>query len=185
VAGRGPSATFAVCRVRAEAPEAVTLLFDDPAWHEVEAAWLAARPAPQGHMSSMDPRRPTGTLLCLDVNETAYTAGPATHAAARVRFAVWREGREQGLGELRPHADGSFMVEVPADTPLVIEAYDETGRLVRRCPPLVWLRPGENRACVGCHEPHHRAPRNVRPLAANEPPAKLELPPPALAGTTP
>lgn len=183
--GRGLSDTFAVFRVRADAPEAVTPLFDDPAWHEVEAAWLAARTPPQGHMSTVDPQRDSGTMLCLNVNETSYTAGPATNGAARLRFAVWRDGREQVLGELRPHADGSFLVDLPVDVPLAIEAFDAEGRRVRRCPPLVWLRPGENRACVGCHEPHHRAPRNVRPLAANTAPVKLTAPNPALAGTTP
>ncbi len=183
--GRGLSDTFAVYRVRADAPDAVTPLFDDPAWHEVEAAWLAARTPPQGHMSTVDPQRPTGTVLCLDVNETSYTAGPATNAAARVRFAALRDGREQVLGELQPHPDGSFLVDVPADVPLVIEAWDDEGRRVRRCPPLVWVRPGENRACVGCHEPHHRAPRNVRPLAANTAPLTLKSPAPALAGNEP
>lgn len=182
---RSPSDTFAVFRVRADAPDTVTPLFDDPAWHEVEAAWLAARPRPQGHKSSLDPRRATGTVLCLDVNETSFTEGPATNPAARVRFAARSQGAERVLGELQPHADGSFLVELPADVPLVIEAFDATGRLVRRCPPIFWVRPGENRGCVGCHEPHHRAPRNARPLAANRAPVSLTSPPPALAGPVP
>ncbi len=182
---RGPGESFAVFRVRADAPDTVTPLFDDPAWHEVEAARLAARPRPQGHMSTLDPRRTTGTVLCLDVNETSLSEGPATNPAARVRFAARSQDTEQVLGELQPHADGSFLLELPADVPLVIEAFDAAGRLVRRCPPIFWVRPGENRGCVGCHEPHHRAPRNSRPLAANRAPVSLTPPPPALAGPVP
>lgn len=182
---RSRSKTFAVFRVRADDPDTVTPLFDDPTWHEVEAAWLAARPAPQGHMSTLDPQRTTGTVLCLDVNETSFTHGPATNPAARVRFAARRQDADQALGELQPQADGSFLVTLPADVPLVIEAFDAEGRLVRRCPPLFWVRPGENRGCVGCHEPHHRAPRNQRPLAANRAPVPLTSPPPALAGPVP
>jgi hypothetical protein len=185
LAGRGHPDTFGVYRVRADAAETVTLLFDDPAWHEVEALRLAPRPWPQGHISAMTPERASGTVLCLDVNETSYTSGPATNRAARVRLAQWTDAGEQVLGELKPHADGSFMVELPADVPLVIEALDAAGAVVRRCPPLVWVRSGENRACVGCHEPHNYAPRNVRPLAANLPPATLQPPGPALAGKQP
>jgi hypothetical protein len=185
LAGRGPTDTFGVYRVRADVAETVTLLFDDPAWHEVEAMRLAPRPWPQGHISTMTSVRATGTLLCLDVNETSYTAGPSTNPAVRVRLAQWTGEGEQVLGELKPHADGSFMVELPADVPLVIEALDAAGAVVRRCPPLVWVRPGENRACVGCHEPHNYAPRNVRPLAANLPSAVLQPPGPALAGKQP
>jgi hypothetical protein len=32
---------------------------------------------------------------------------------------------------------------------------------------MIWVRPAENRTCVGCHEPHNRAPHNHRPLAVN------------------
>lgn len=181
-AGPSPTDSFGVYRVRADAANTATLVFDDPAWHEVEAMWLAPRPWPQGHISNMRPERDRGTMLCLDVNETSYTSGPATNSAVRVRLAVLAGGDERVLGELKPQADGSFMTEVPADVPLVIEALDASGAVVRRCPPLVWVRPGENRACVGCHEPHNRAPRNVRPLAANYPPTTLKPPGPTLAG---
>ena len=181
VTGRAKDGTFAIHRVRADATSAGEPLFDDPAWHEIEAMRLAPRPEPQGHISAMAPTRSTGTLLCLDVNETSYTTGPATNRAVRVRLHATADNSPRLLGEFKPHADGSFMVEAPTDVPLAIEALDETGRVVRRCPPLVWVRAGENRACVGCHEPHHRSPRNARPLAANEAPVALVPPPVPLA----
>ena len=73
------------------------------------------------------------------------------------------------------HEDGSFMAEVPADVALGFEALDEAGNVVRRLPPSVWVRPGENRGCIGCHEPHGLAPRNRRPLAVKEPPVAVGL----------
>lgn len=185
VAGRALSGSFAVHRVRAETAVAGEPLFDDPAWHDIEAMRLAPRPPPQGHLSTMSPQRQTGTVLCLNVNETSYTTGPATNAAARIRLAAGAGDPARLLGEIEPHADGSFLVDLPADVPFAIEALDDAGRVLRRCPPLVWVRAGENRSCIGCHEPHNRAPRNLRPLAANHPPLKLELSPPALARTQP
>jgi hypothetical protein len=47
--------------------------------------------------------------------------------------------------------------------------------LLRHQPPFLWLQPGENRACVGCHEPRNHAPRNTRPLAAQLEPARLDF----------
>lgn len=185
VAGRTLSGSFAVHRARAGAAAADAPLFDDPAWHDIEAMRLAPRTPPQGHISTMTPNRPNGTVLCLNVNETSYRTGPATNAATLIRLTTGAGDQARVLGELEPYADGSFMVDLPADVPLGIEALDEAGQVLRRCPPLVWVRAGENRACVGCHEPHNLAPPNRRPLAANHPPVKLERPSPALATTQP
>jgi hypothetical protein len=65
------------------------------------------------------------------------------------------------------------MAEVPSDIPLGFETMDAAGEVLMRLPPTVWVRPGENRSCVGCHEPHNRSPRNIRPLAAQQPPVRL------------
>ena len=68
-----------------------------------------------------------------------------------------------------------FMAEVPADVPLGFEALDENGRVLRREAPMVWVRPGENRSCIGCHEPRNRSPHNHRPLAVSVPMPCLSL----------
>ena len=72
-------------------------------------------------------------------------------------------------------ADGSFLAEVPADVPLGFETLDDNGRVLRREAPMIWVRPAENRSCIGCHEPHNRAPHNHRPLAVNVPIPCLDL----------
>jgi hypothetical protein len=74
-------------------------------------------------------------------------------------------GRCRSLGEVPVQEDGSFMAEVPADTPLGFEALNQEGEILRRVEPVVWVRPGENRSCTGCHAAHNRAPHNHRPLA--------------------
>jgi hypothetical protein len=61
------------------------------------------------------------------------------------------------------------MAEVPADLPLGFEALDDHRQVLRRVAPMIWLRPGENRSCVGCHAPHNHSPHNQRPLAVRVP----------------
>ena len=73
--------------------------------------------------------------------------------------------RAPRAGEVPVQEDGSFMAEVPADTPLGFEALNQEGEILRRVEPVVWVRPGENRSCTGCHAAHNRAPHNHRPLA--------------------
>jgi hypothetical protein len=75
------------------------------------------------------------------------------------------------------HADGSFIAEVPADMPLGFETLDAQGHVLRSTPPVVWVRAGENRSCVGCHEPHAHSPHNLRPLAVRFPtPRRTDAP---------
>ena len=74
-------------------------------------------------------------------------------------------------------ADGSFMAEVPADTPLGFEALNQEGEILRRVEPLFRVQPGENRSCIGCHAAHNRAPHNHRPLAVNTAVACLRVEP--------
>ena len=82
-------------------------------------------------------------------------------------------------------ADGSFLAEVPADTPLGFESLDADGRVLHRLAPSLWLRPGENRSCLGCHQPYNRSPRNLRPIAASFPPILLKEKPQTVAQKAP
>jgi hypothetical protein len=47
--------------------------------------------------------------------------------------------------------------------------------LLRHQPAFLWLQPKENRGCVGCHEPRNHSPRNIRPLATQREPARLDF----------
>lgn len=70
-----------------------------------------------------------------------------------------------GYAEIEP--DGSFKIEVPAETPLAIAVLDSEGRAF--APHTNWLqvRPGETRTCNGCHNPRRAAPVNVAPITGN------------------
>ncbi len=172
-------ATFAVYRLSAGTVRLGTPVFDDPTRNEVEAI-SATRPVrPLGRLSNVDPTRTDATLLCLDAHlSDRPVQGPnnPTNRGTHLRVVAYggpTPNVPRILGEVRLQSDGSAMAMVPADLPLAIELLDADRNILRRCPPAFWLRPGENRSCVGCHEPHNRAPENNRPLAVREPPVKL------------
>lgn len=135
---------------------------DEIFYYDLEAVAIRPRPAPTGHMSSVSESKKTGIILCMDAN---YHRSGTTKATV-VRVTARVNGREKVLGEVPLQRDGSFIAEVPSDTLLGFETL-EGGRVVHRQPPSLWVRPGENRSCIGCHEPYNRSPRNLRPQAAN------------------
>ncbi|MCL4177160.1 MAG: hypothetical protein KJ072_05385 [Verrucomicrobia bacterium] len=176
--GQGTEATYGVYVWSPQTTNQAssTLIFDDPQWHEVEVAARRPGPKPMGRLSTVNENMPTGLLLCLDANYTGTTSSQEGMAATRVRFLrPSPEGALEWLGEIPLQADGSFLAEVPANTLLGLETLDDAGQVVSRLPPAFWVRPGENRSCVGCHEPHSTCPENRRPLAVRHPPARLEL----------
>jgi hypothetical protein len=148
-------------------------LFLDPSWDIVEAESVSSSIAPMGHMSAIMAGKNIGTVLCLNANFIRPTTNGTTAVRAeRVRVLTTDAGAGvRLLGEVPLQADGSFMAEVPADIPLGFESVDAQGQVVQYLPPTVWVRPAENRSCIGCHEPFNRSPRNIRPLAATLPPA--------------
>jgi len=87
------------------------------------------------------------------------------------------------LGEAEVHADGSAFFTAPAHTPLYFQCVDENGCVVQTMRSWATLQPGENAACVGCHESKNSAPipytgatqalkKGAQPLAAFHGPAR-------------
>ena len=141
-----------------------------------------------GHISALVPAKQTGTILCLNANFTRQQGANRAPAAKAVRVRVLAgsgQGSARALGEVPLRADGSFLAEVPADTPLGFESLDAEGRVMHRLAPSIWVRPGENRSCLGCHEPYNRSPRNLRPIAAFFPPVPLTEKPQTVAQKAP
>jgi len=133
-------------------------------------------PAPPMLTSVVNTGRRTGTLLCLDVRSSrlASVASLPPDAIASVRVSVIESEASAGSGsflvEAPVHPDGSFFVEVPADTPLRLTLIGRAGESLASFDSGVWVRPNENRGCIGCHEEQDRVPENRAPLAVQDPP---------------
>ena len=166
---------WAVTRVNPGVPAPGQTIFHEPDWNEVEAVPVKAHPAPMGHITAIMPAKPYGTILCLNADFTRKSSSNSVPVGktAKVRILIPNEGRVEALGEVPVQADGSFMAEVPAETPLGFETLDSQGKVLQRSQPFFWVHPGENRSCIGCHEPYNRTLRNIRPMAASLPPVVL------------
>src|SRR5262249_38038143 len=97
-------------------------------------------------------------------------------ARARIAPAAARRGVPPAPPIDAPvQADGSFFAEVPADTVLEIALLRPDGSTVASLHSGVWVRPGENRGCVGSHGSAGHAPPTHRPMAL-APPAPSPTP---------
>ncbi len=178
----GPNAAIAAYRPGARAPFALrrveggrlgATFYADARFHLVDPAAAAARPAPLGFVSVVDTAKATGELYALSLYDGA--AAPPPGAAARVRVV----GARSVLGEASVEADGSFRLELPGDTPVRLQGVDAEGRPVTALSGWMWLRPGEQRGCVGCHENREFAPENRVALAITKPAVRLGIDAPA------
>ena len=68
--------------------------------------------------------------------------------------------RTRPLGEAEVEEDGSFYVNVAGDVPFYIETLDKNGQVLTTMRAWMWVRSGDQRGCVGCHENKELAPEN-------------------------
>jgi mono/diheme cytochrome c family protein len=108
-----------------------------------------------------------------DPADPAYHCAPARFVRA-IRAMAPQEGMsgmreaigetdfepQQILGYAQVEPDGSFKLEVPADTPLALSIVDAKGRALQTHLNWIQVRPGERRTCDGCHSPRRGASIN-------------------------
>ena len=66
------------------------------------------------------------------------------------------------LGDAEIHADGSALFEVPAMESIYLQVLDARGRVIQTSRTWDTLQPGEQKACVGCHD---KSNGNFHPFA--------------------
>jgi len=136
---------------------------DNPASaNSVEPVIVAPRIAPTRFPSGLVPTRTTGNLLCLNAH-VSRTPLPALPLHTVRIYTEGNRGTSQLLGETAVEPDGSFFIEVPADKPIRMELLDVAGRTIRAEREWFWMRPSEQRICVGCHAGPEHAPENKVP----------------------
>jgi hypothetical protein len=193
--GQGASGVFCFDLDKGECD----LVFDSPDYHDVQAQVVRARPRPDGHSTVVEPSKySTGIFYGLNCYDADARMSPyltkGTFQRLRVIEGVPRAAAEPGsdpscgggpqgpfiprrlIGEAPIEADGSFNVEVPADTPVLLQALDEHGLALGTCGWL-WVKQREARACIGCHEDPELTPENQYVLALRRPSNRLTLPP--------
>ncbi|QOY86145.1 HzsA-related protein [Paludibaculum fermentans] len=149
-----------------------TPLYDSPEFDELQAKVVGPHEQPDGRGTVVETEAPSGHLYCLSV----YTSDrPAAAGSIRkVRVLTGPEAAPVRLGELAVEADGSFHLEIPANTKVKLQTLDAAGQVMRSS-GWVWVRNKENRGCIGCHEDPELAPENVEAQAVIKKPVRLGL----------
>ena len=127
---------------------------------------VARGPRPKVFVSVVDEASEVGTLFGLDAR-----LSDAPRAAPPTTLQVW--GASGLLGETPLAEDGSFHIELTANTPVRLQTLDRGGRVVRGPSDWIWVRPNEKRGCIGCHEDRELAPSNRVPLAIERPAVRI------------
>jgi len=140
--------------------------------------------------SQVDQPGATGFLFCQNARYTKQTtagwphvramrvlAGKGLTARSSHAYIVHAGSEVIELGTVPLAPDGSFFVEVPADTAIAFQAVDAEGRSELNEMSWIFVRPGEHRGCLGCHQTRHAAP----PLP-NGPVQAMTVPPVRLLG---
>ena len=128
----------------------------------IQPVLLRSRVPAKEFPSGLVETRTNGNLLCLDARATKDK--PITEAVAAVQvYTRDAAGASVLLGRQNLAGDGSFYVQVPADRPLRIELLNAAGAMVRAERGWFWMRPSEQRICVGCHAGPERSPENKVP----------------------
>ena len=154
-------------------------VFDDLGYHDVQAKLIHPRPEPDGRSTVVNEEDPRGKLYCLNVYASDLAKRewmpPGTVRRLRILEGVPPRAPDRGgslpanglplvaerrfLGEIDVRADGSFNVEVPANTPIELQILDADGLALRSC-GWIWARNHEPRGCIGCHEDGELTPEN-------------------------
>ena len=177
------------------------LIFDDPDYHDIQAKAVQPRPEPDGRSSVVTEKDPYGKLYCLNVyiNDLEKPEWLSTGIVKRlrvlegiaVRSDTYIPQDEQGLGisvngipsvaqrrilgEIDVEEDGSFNIEIPANTPIELQTLDADGMALRSC-SWIWAKNHEPRGCIGCHEDGELTPENMLTKALTQPSIRLTLP---------
>ncbi len=167
------------------------LLHADPALDVARMVPLGRRPEVAQLPDEVDYTKKTGTYYVHDVYRGVGLEGIARGAAKKIRVVRLNyraagvgqsnNGGEGGgslnstpvaiangtwdvkeiLGDVEIEADGSALFEVPAMESIYLQVLDAQGRVIQTTRTWDTVRPGEQKACMGCHD---KANGNVYPF---------------------
>jgi hypothetical protein len=180
------------------------LIFDDPDYHDIQAEAIYPRTEPDGRSSVVTEKDPNGKFYCLNVyvNDleksewlpigtvkrlrvlegiplTANAASTHSQSVTEVPRLTYNGipplAQRRILGDIPMQEDGSFNIEISANTPIELQILDEDGLALRSC-SWIWAKNHEPRGCIGCHEDGELTPENILVGAITRPSIKLTLP---------
>lgn len=166
------------------------LIYNDPNLMEFNPKPVLRRERQRIIPSSTDRSKTTGTLFGTNVYLNSLTQiPPGEIKALRVLEGLPRPAGgdtkvsinrmhevKRILGEVPVYPDGSFYLEAPANTPLHFQTIGQDGIMLTNQRTWLWVKPGENRGCIGCHAVRESRPaKTTNIMAMRHPPTKVGL----------
>jgi hypothetical protein len=153
------------------------LIYEDPTVASFSPIPVRKRKAPPVLASALPKNAPKeGTLFVqnayLTRNDPEKKIKPGSIKAIRViaigvqprisraacSMTVTVEIPKKVLGTVPVSKDGAAWFKAPSGTALQLQILDKSGRAILTEKSFFYLQPGENRSCVGCHEPEGTSP---------------------------
>ena len=156
--------------------------FDEAGWSSVAARLVAPRPVPDSRSSVVRDDDREGKLYTIDVGiqasgrELPKDVAKTLRVVEGVPATADRPVSRRLLGDAPIAGDGSYQVQIPANTPVQLELLDASGTALRSSAWL-WVRNHAAQGCVGCHEDPERTPPNRLMKALSAPAPVLDPPP--------
>ncbi|MFV1967151.1 MAG: hypothetical protein ACC628_17115, partial [Pirellulaceae bacterium] len=168
------------------------LIYRDPLIGSTNPTPLVPQPVPPVLTNLIaEENDPTGEMIVTDVYQGLGDVPRGTIKALRIvqifpkttplanNPRIGLAGEENGraiLGTVPVEPDGSARFILPAHKPVLFQALDEDGFAYQTMRSTTYVQPGEQTACVGCHEhPMSSPPTDAQlPLALRRPPSKID-----------
>jgi Hydrazine synthase alpha subunit middle domain len=158
------------------------LLYRDAHASSVQAVLIAPHPVALAYRSILHPDRKSGRIICLNAYASKdFPSGRLAGQIVRVRALLKTPDGEKILGEAPVERDGSFYATVPADLPIRLQLIGAHGEVLKQQRSWMWVRTGEDRGCVGCHESQALAPENRSPMTLQ----RMDTPTPLMGELVP
>ncbi len=165
VSWRVPGHRYDLYRLALNSSGREQLLYHDTQTSSVQAVAIAPHLAALAYRSILHPDRKSGRIICLDAYTSKDSAnGHLPGQIVSVRALLKLQAGEKILGEAPVEQDGSFYATVPADVPIRLQLIGAHGEILKQQRSWMWVRTGEDRGCVGCHESQALAPENRSPM---------------------
>jgi len=148
------------------------------------------RAKPQAVPSRVDLAKKTGTAMITDIYKGPGVQGFPKGSIKKLRVGTYHYRypgngttnacSHQGgwdirriMGTVPVDEDGSAFFEVPANVPIFVQPLDADGQALQVMRSWFTCQPGENLACIGCHESQNMAPPATVSTAARRSPSKI------------
>jgi Hydrazine synthase alpha subunit middle domain len=182
VSRRAPGHRFDLYQLSLNSSGGEQLLYRDAHASSVQAVLIAPHPVALAYRSILHPDRKSGRIICLDAYASKdFAKGRLPGQIVHVRALLKSRDGEKILGEAPVERDGSFYATVPADLPIRLQLIGTHGEVLKQQRSWMWVRNGEDRGCVGCHESQTLAPENRSPMTLQ----RLDTPTPLMGDLVP